>query len=68
MVLRHLYDQNFLFVDSYDPDLLENVAIANLEINPDCPLLLSVGEGSEYALVIERKELTFFTEAHPCQD
>ena len=68
MVLRHLYDQNFLFVDSYDPDLLENVVIANLEVNSDCPLLFSVGEGSENALVIERKELAFFTEARPCQE
>ena len=44
MILRHLYDQNFLFVDSHDPDLLEDVAVPNLEVNPDRPLLFGIGE------------------------
>ena len=68
MILRHFDDQYFLLVDSYDPDLLVDIAVANLEVNSYGPLLLSVGERSEHTVGIIREELTFFTEADPGQD
>ena len=65
MILRHFNDQDFLLVDSYNPDLLKNVTVPDLEVDSDGPLLLSVGERSEYTIGIVSEELTFFTEAYP---
>ena len=67
MVLWYLNDQNLLFVDSHYPDLLVDVKVADLEVHPDGPLLLCIGEGAKHTLVIEREKLPLLTETNPSQ-
>ena len=68
MVLWNLEDQYLLLVDSHDPDLLVNVAVSDLEVNSDGPLLFCERERPKHAVAVEREELTLFTEADPSQD
>ena len=53
MILRHFYDQDFLLVDTHNPDLLEDIAVADLKVNSNSPLLLGVGERPENTISVE---------------